>query len=133
MGLRSVGQSAADQTLGSGANELARPGVVLPHQPVGQVLGGDGALDRRDHTLGQGRDVAGEAVDEVVDFVSGYVPADPALALRCLGVVQIGAQHRLQGVSVPWKERGARLDECLDVLEAVWTTEPVARTASAPS
>ncbi|WP_307841413.1 LLM class flavin-dependent oxidoreductase [Streptomyces endocoffeicus] len=32
-----------------------------------------------------------------------------------------------QGVGVPWKERGARLDECLDVLEAVWTTEPVAR------
>ncbi|MEU8878203.1 LLM class flavin-dependent oxidoreductase [Streptomyces javensis] len=32
-----------------------------------------------------------------------------------------------QGVGVPWQERGARLDECLDVLEAVWTTEPVAR------
>ncbi|GAB2456042.1 TIGR03619 family F420-dependent LLM class oxidoreductase [Streptomyces incanus] len=32
-----------------------------------------------------------------------------------------------QGVGVPWKERGARLDECLDVLEAVWTTEPVAQ------
>ncbi|QFU88297.1 TIGR03619 family F420-dependent LLM class oxidoreductase [Amycolatopsis sp. YIM 10] len=31
-----------------------------------------------------------------------------------------------EGVGVPWKERGARLDECLDVLEAVWTTEPVA-------
>ncbi|MGV9854762.1 TIGR03619 family F420-dependent LLM class oxidoreductase [Streptomyces sp. NPDC003442] len=32
-----------------------------------------------------------------------------------------------EGVGVPWKERGARLDECLDVLEAVWTTEPVAQ------
>ncbi|MEO3762285.1 LLM class flavin-dependent oxidoreductase [Streptomyces sp. B8F3] len=32
-----------------------------------------------------------------------------------------------QGVGVPWQERGAWLDECLDVLEAVWTTEPVAR------
>ncbi|MFJ5228043.1 TIGR03619 family F420-dependent LLM class oxidoreductase [Streptomyces sp. NPDC088400] len=32
-----------------------------------------------------------------------------------------------QGVGVPWQERGARLDECLEVLEAVWTTEPVAR------
>ncbi|WP_329473890.1 TIGR03619 family F420-dependent LLM class oxidoreductase [Streptomyces sp. NBC_01723] len=32
-----------------------------------------------------------------------------------------------QGVGVPWQERGPRLDECLDVLEAVWTTEPVAR------
>ncbi|TDC75964.1 TIGR03619 family F420-dependent LLM class oxidoreductase [Streptomyces hainanensis] len=32
-----------------------------------------------------------------------------------------------QGVGVPWQEWGARLDECLDVLEAVWTTEPVAR------
>jgi alkanesulfonate monooxygenase SsuD/methylene tetrahydromethanopterin reductase-like flavin-dependent oxidoreductase (luciferase family) len=32
-----------------------------------------------------------------------------------------------QGVGVPWQERGARLDECLDVLEAVWTIEPVAR------
>jgi probable F420-dependent oxidoreductase len=30
-----------------------------------------------------------------------------------------------QGVGVPWKERGARLDECLDVLESVWTTDPV--------
>ncbi|MEV5761680.1 LLM class flavin-dependent oxidoreductase [Streptomyces tendae] len=31
------------------------------------------------------------------------------------------------GVGLPWQERGARPDECLDVLESVWTTEPVAR------
>ncbi|MFF9862919.1 LLM class flavin-dependent oxidoreductase [Streptomyces tendae] len=32
-----------------------------------------------------------------------------------------------QGVGLPWQERGARPDECLDVLETVWTTEPVVR------
>ncbi|MFJ9622472.1 TIGR03619 family F420-dependent LLM class oxidoreductase [Streptomyces sp. NPDC101181] len=34
-----------------------------------------------------------------------------------------------EGVGVPWTERGARLDECLDVLEAVWAGDPVARHA----
>ncbi len=30
-------------------------------------------------------------------------------------------------MGLPWQERGAWPDECLDVLEAVWTTEPVVR------
>ncbi|MEV1045762.1 TIGR03619 family F420-dependent LLM class oxidoreductase [Streptomyces sp. NPDC049916] len=34
-----------------------------------------------------------------------------------------------EGVGVPWTERGARLDECLDVLEAVWAGDPVAQHA----
>ncbi|GAA5615690.1 hypothetical protein Spla01_06907 [Streptomyces platensis] len=96
-GLGAVGQPAADQPLGGGANELIRPGVVLPQEPLGQVLGDDGALGRRDHPLGQGGDVAGEAVDDAVEFVSGNGPVDPAEALRGFGVLEVGAQHRLQG------------------------------------
>jgi probable F420-dependent oxidoreductase len=62
----------------------------------------------------------------------------PLLLARSLAGVDVVSQGRLipglgtgwspeeyQGVGVPWKERGARLDECLDVLEAVWTTDPV--------
>ncbi|MPY51081.1 TIGR03619 family F420-dependent LLM class oxidoreductase [Streptomyces acidicola] len=64
----------------------------------------------------------------------------PLLLARSLTGVDVVSRGRLipglgtgwspeeyQGVGVPWKERGARLDECLDVLEAVWTTEPVAQ------
>ncbi|GAB3009059.1 TIGR03619 family F420-dependent LLM class oxidoreductase [Streptomyces pseudoechinosporeus] len=62
----------------------------------------------------------------------------PLLLARSLAGVDVVSRGRLipglgtgwspeeyQGVGVPWKERGARLDECLDVLEAVWTTDPV--------
>ncbi|MFI6374433.1 TIGR03619 family F420-dependent LLM class oxidoreductase [Streptomyces sp. NPDC050546] len=62
----------------------------------------------------------------------------PLLLARSLSGVDVVSRGRLvpglgtgwspeeyQGTGVPWKERGARLDECLDVLEAVWTTDPV--------
>jgi probable F420-dependent oxidoreductase len=35
------------------------------------------------------------------------------------------APEEFSAVGVPMNERGARLDECLDVLEAYWTTNPV--------
>jgi alkanesulfonate monooxygenase SsuD/methylene tetrahydromethanopterin reductase-like flavin-dependent oxidoreductase (luciferase family) len=59
------------------------------------------------------------------------------IATKCGDVVSGGrlitgrgtgwSPEEYQGVGLPWQERGARPDECLDVLEAVWTTEPVAR------
>ncbi|MET8981848.1 TIGR03619 family F420-dependent LLM class oxidoreductase [Streptomyces sp. NPDC004539] len=64
----------------------------------------------------------------------------PLLLARSLSGVDVVSRGRLvaglgtgwspdeyEGVGVPWKERGARLDECLDVLESVWTTDPVVR------
>ncbi|MHC5907855.1 TIGR03619 family F420-dependent LLM class oxidoreductase [Streptomyces sp. S6] len=64
----------------------------------------------------------------------------PLLLARSLSGVDVVSRGRLvaglgtgwspdeyEGVGVPWKERGARLDECLDVLDAVWTTDPVDR------
>jgi probable F420-dependent oxidoreductase len=62
----------------------------------------------------------------------------PLLLARSLSGVDVVSQGRLipglgtgwspeeyQGTGAPWKERGARLDECLDILKAVWTTDPV--------
>ncbi|WP_343075763.1 TIGR03619 family F420-dependent LLM class oxidoreductase [Streptomyces roseirectus] len=64
----------------------------------------------------------------------------PLLLARSLTGIDVVSRGRLvagfgtgwspdeyEGVGVPWKERGARLDECLDVLESVWTSDPVAR------
>ena len=64
----------------------------------------------------------------------------PLLLARSLSGIDVVSRGRLvaglgtgwspdeyEGVGVPWKERGARLDECLDVLESVWTTDPVDR------
>ncbi|QUQ62856.1 TIGR03619 family F420-dependent LLM class oxidoreductase [Kutzneria sp. CA-103260] len=63
----------------------------------------------------------------------------PALLARSLTTVDRFSGGRLiaglgagwmpeefQSVGVPYGERGARLDECLDALEAYWTTNPVA-------
>ncbi|MFJ9567541.1 TIGR03619 family F420-dependent LLM class oxidoreductase [Streptomyces fuscichromogenes] len=62
----------------------------------------------------------------------------PLLLARSLAGVDVVSEGRLiaglgtgwspdefQGVGVPWAERGARLDECLDVLETVWAKDPV--------
>lgn len=62
----------------------------------------------------------------------------PALLARSLTTIDLVSNGRLlpgfgigfspdeyQAAGVPMNERGARLDECLDVLEAWWTTNPV--------
>ncbi|GAV37563.1 TIGR03619 family F420-dependent LLM class oxidoreductase [Streptomyces acidiscabies] len=64
----------------------------------------------------------------------------PLLLARSLSGIDVVSRGRLiaglgigwspdeyEGVGVPWKERGARLDECLDILESIWTTAPVPR------
>lgn len=63
----------------------------------------------------------------------------PALLARSLSTVDVLSGGRLiagfgtgwspeeyAAAGVPMTERGARLDECLDALEAVWTTNPAA-------
>lgn len=62
----------------------------------------------------------------------------PLLLVRSLSGIDVVSQGRLlpgfgtgwspeeyQGVGVPWRERGARLDEFLDVLETVSATDPI--------
>lgn len=67
-----------------------------------------------------------------------YSPLLPARSLAGVDVVGGGrlipglgsgwsSDEYQQGVGVSWTERGARLDECPDVLDAVWTTDPVAQ------
>ncbi|WP_416968066.1 TIGR03619 family F420-dependent LLM class oxidoreductase [Streptomyces sp. 4F14] len=64
----------------------------------------------------------------------------PLLLARSLTGIDVVSRGRLiaglgsgwspeeyEGVGVPWKERGARLDESLDILESVWTAAPVPR------
>jgi hypothetical protein len=87
-----VGQFAPDQPFGRGSNDLARSGVVFSQEALGQVVGEDGAFGRGDHALWQCGDVAGEAVDDVVELVGGDGSVDPAVAFGGLGVVQVGAE-----------------------------------------
>jgi len=64
-----------------------------------------------------------------------YTPALLARSLTTLDqfsggrlIAGLGAgwmPEEFQSVGVPYGERGARFDECLDVLEAFWTTNPV--------
>ena len=62
----------------------------------------------------------------------------PVLLARALTTLDLFSEGRLtvgfgtgwsldeyESVNVPMRERGARLDETLDVLEAIWTTDPV--------
>lgn len=61
----------------------------------------------------------------------------PALLARSLTAIDVLSEGRLipgfgtgwspeeyQAAGVPMTERGERLDECLDILEALWTTSP---------
>jgi hypothetical protein len=50
---------------------------VFSQEALGQVVGDDGAFDRGGHALGQSGDVAGEAVDEVIEFIAGDGPVEP--------------------------------------------------------
>ncbi|QZZ32340.1 TIGR03619 family F420-dependent LLM class oxidoreductase [Streptomyces sp. ST1015] len=82
--------------------------------------------------------VTGNALLGTSTLIAPWYP--PLLLARSLSGIDVVSRGRLiagigtgwspdeyEGVGVPWKERGARLDECLDVLESVWTTAPVAR------
>jgi probable F420-dependent oxidoreductase len=64
-----------------------------------------------------------------------YAPVLLARALTAIDVVSDGrlvaglgtgwSPEEYRAVGAPWNRRGRRLDECLDVLEATWTTNPV--------
>jgi alkanesulfonate monooxygenase SsuD/methylene tetrahydromethanopterin reductase-like flavin-dependent oxidoreductase (luciferase family) len=82
---------------------------------------------------------AAAAVTERVQLGSSVINAPwypPALFARCLTTIdQLSAGRLLLGFGtgwspeehqpVPMNERGRRLDECLDILDAFWTTNPV--------
>jgi probable F420-dependent oxidoreductase len=63
-----------------------------------------------------------------------YAPAVLARALTSIDLVSRGrlvvglgigwSPEEYEAAGIPMNERGARLDECLDALEALWTTDP---------